>query len=124
MNQLTEDFRAYVLAQAIPNCTITLVDDEHITLTTEKAIGQVNIYSFEDMPEVIELSIVDVDCPDDSKFFLHFELVDLDHAKELFEEMAQVLQEQGLFDTTRVLLCCTSGLTTTMFANRLLWLAR
>ncbi len=124
MNQLTTDFRDFVLAQEIPGCTITLVDDEHITLTTEKAVGQVNFYSFEDMPEVIELSIVDIDSPDDPKFFLHFELVDLDHAKELFDEMAQVLQEQDLFGTTRVLLCCTSGLTTAMFANRLTEIAQ
>lgn len=119
MDGLGKSFRAFVLSQKIPGCTITAVDDDRITLLTADAKGVVNFYRFDDMPEVVELSVIDIDCPDDPKFFLHFELDDEAHAEELFNEMAQVLQERDLFDTTRVLLCCTAGLTTTMFANKL-----
>ena len=119
VNQLAKDFRTYVLSQDIPSVEITLVDDEHIRLSAGDAQGAVNFYCFEDMPEIVELSIVDRDCPDDPKFFLHFELDDERHAEELFQEMAEALQKTDLYDTTRVLLCCTAGLTTTMFANKL-----
>lgn len=119
MGQLTDDFRTHVLSQSIEGCTITLVDDEHIALVTSEARGEVNFYPFDGAPDIVELRIEDLDCPCEPKFFLHFELDDEARAEELFAEMASVLQEQDLFDATRVLLCCTSGMTTTMFANRL-----
>lgn len=119
MSELGASFRAHVLAASIPGCTITQIDDDHISLSTPHATGAVNFYAFDDMPEIVELSIVDVDAPDEPKFFLHFELDDEARAEELFAEMTDELQHQDRFDTTRVLLCCTAGLTTTMFANRL-----
>ena len=120
MSTLGQSFRAHVLATSIPGCTIKQLVDEHISLTTEHATGAVNFYDFgEGMPEIVELSIVDPDCPDEPKFFLHFELDDEARAEELFAEMVGELQQRDRFDTTRVLLCCTAGLTTTMFANKL-----
>lgn len=120
MSEPGKDFRSYVLAADIKGCTITQTDEDHIVLSTEHARGQVNFYDLgEEYPEIVELSIVDTDSPDDPKFFLHFELDNETRARELFAEMADQLQQQDQFDTTRVLLCCTAGLTTTMFANRL-----
>ncbi|MDO5709494.1 MAG: ROK family protein [Coriobacteriales bacterium] len=119
MNQLSRDFRAFVLSQDIPGCTINKLDDDRIILDTTDAKGFVNFYRFEGMPEIVELRVVDADCPDDTTFFLHFELDDETRAEELFQEMRQVLQERDLYDTTRILLCCTAGLTTTLFASRL-----
>lgn len=119
MNQLAQDFRNHVLSQDIRGCTITQIDDEHIVLEMADALGAVNFYCFDDMPEVVELSIVDKDCPDEPKFFLHFELDDEKHAEELFSEMTEALQQSDRYETTRVLLCCTAGLTTTMFAGKL-----
>ena len=86
MDGLGKSFRAFVLSQKIPGCTITAVDDDHITLLTADAKGVVNFYRFDDMPEVVELSVIDIDCPDDPKFFLHFELDDEAHAEELFND--------------------------------------
>ncbi len=120
MSQLGTTFRAHVLEASIPHCTITQIDDEHITLVTPHANGAVNFYNFgDDMPEIVELSIIDPDMPDEPKFFLHFELDDEKRAEELFEEMVNELRQQDRFEPTRVLLCCTAGLTTTMFANKL-----
>lgn len=119
MSQLGRDFRAHVLGSTIEGCTITRVDDDHITLDVGDVRGEVNFYRFDDMPEVVELCIVDDDCPDDPKFFLHFELEDEQRAEELFAEMTEALQQTDRYDTTRVLLCCTAGLTTTMFASKL-----
>ena len=119
MNQLGNEFRAHVLSLDIPDCTITQVDDEHITLTTQNAVGEVNFYSFDDAPEIVELRIVDRGCDCEPKFFLHFELTDLARADELMQEMVDMLEEQELFGTTHVLLCCTAGMTTSMFAAKL-----
>lgn len=120
MSQLGTTFRAHVLAASIPDCTITQVDHDHITLETPHANGAVNFYDLgDDTPEIVELSIIDPTLPDEAKFFLHFELEDEERAEELFGEMIVELQQYDRFETTRVLLCCTAGLTTTMFANRL-----
>lgn len=119
MNQLGRDFRAYVANYPIPNCTTEQVDDDHIVLSTPHARGEVIFYAFEDAPEIVELRIVDTECSCEPKFFLHFELEDEARAEELFGEMASELQHEDLFGTTRVLLCCTAGLTTSMFANKL-----
>lgn len=119
MSELGKSFRAHVLSLSIPGCTIEQVDEDHITLTTEHAHGEVNFYAFDDMPEIVELSVMDADCDCEPKFFLHFELEDEARARELMGEMASVLQQRDLYETTRVLLCCTAGLTTTMFAGKL-----
>ncbi|MEE0026316.1 MAG: hypothetical protein U0J70_01900, partial [Atopobiaceae bacterium] len=119
MDQLSKDFRAYVLGLDLAGCTIAQVDDTHVTLSTDKARGEVIFYTFNNMPEIVELRIVDVDCDCDPKFFLHFELTDLQRAKELLEEMTNELLKNELYDTTRVLLCCTAGMTTSLFAAKL-----
>ena len=120
MDDLGKSFRAHVLAAHVPNCTIAQVDDEHITLTTAHAAGSVIFYDLgEGLPEIVELSITDVEGTGEPKFFLHFELDDEARAEELFAEMVEVLQQQDRFDTTRILLCCTAGFTTTLFATKL-----
>ncbi|MDO4797082.1 MAG: ROK family protein [Coriobacteriales bacterium] len=119
MEQIGRDFRAYVASYHIPDCTVEQVDEDHITLTTPHARGEVIFYAFEGAPEIVELRIEDADCACEPKFFLHFQLTDESRAKELFGEMASELQQHDLFHTTRVLLCCTAGLTTSMFASKL-----
>lgn len=119
MNQLGKDFRAHVAATTIAGCTITQTDDDHFTFTTDKAVGAVAFYAFEGMPEIVELRICDVDQPDDPTFFLHFELEDEKRAEELFSQMVDALAQQDQYNTRRVLLCCTAGMTTSMFAAKL-----
>ncbi|MDO4808188.1 MAG: hypothetical protein Q4A07_13180, partial [Coriobacteriales bacterium] len=115
MNQLGKDFRAYVASTNIPGCTVTQEDEDHITFSTQKATGGVTFYAFEGIPEIVELRICDVDQPDEPTFFLHFELEDEKRAEELFLQMVEALTQQDQFDTRRVLLCCTAGMTTSMF---------
>ena len=118
MNDLGRAFRDWVAEREVAGATTTVVDDEHIRLSTGNATGQVNFYCFDDAPEVVELAVAD-DASGETTFFLHFELEDLDRAKELFDEMVSTLvgfEGQG---TTHVLLCCTVGMTTSMFAAKL-----
>lgn len=125
MDQIGESFRAYVLGQDVEGCAIERLDGDHIRITADHAIGSVTFYDLgEDFPEIVELSIVDPETPDEPRFFLHFELDDEGRAEQLFSEMADTLTQHDEFDTIRVLLCCTAGLTTTMFANKLQEAAR
>ncbi len=119
MNQLGRAFRDYVLNQQIPDCSIKRIDDEHIKLSTPAATGEVNFYAFDDAPEIVELRIMDADGTGEPTFFLHFELDDEERAKELFCEMRDELVQHDRYEPKRVLLCCTAGMTTSMFAGKL-----
>ena len=118
MNELGRTFRDWVAAQEVAGCVTSVQDDDHIAIKHECMTGQVNFYCFDDMPEVVELAVTE-DASGENRFFLHFELEDLDRAKQLFGEMVEVLEESCDAGGTRVLLCCTVGMTTTMFAGKL-----
>jgi hypothetical protein len=96
------------------------LDDEHVRIATEKATANVNFYELDPgATEIVELNIVPADDPDNPTFFLHFEMDDLDHAKQLFDELTETLSQLTVQRTTRILLSCTSGLTTSFFAQKL-----
>ena len=96
-------FRTYVLGLDIPGCTIRQVDEDHITLLTEQARGEVNFYAFDDMPEIVELSVTDVDFDGDPKFFLHFALAD--EARAAWEFMSRFRRPQGSKTVEEAYLC-------------------
>ncbi len=123
MNALGREFRDWIAAREVTGCTTTVQDDDNIVIKHECMTGQVNFYAFDDMPEVVELAVTE-DASGESRFFLHFELEDLDRAKQLFDEMASLVEAACESDTTRVLLCCTVGMTTTMFAGKLTEVAK
>ena len=118
MNELGREFREWVAARKVGGCTATVPDGDHIVIANEGMTGQVNFYTFDDMPEVVELAVTE-NASGENRFFLHFELEDLERAQQLFGEMASLLEECHDDDGTHVLLCCTVGMTTTMFAGKL-----
>ena len=118
MNEVGREFWEWVVAQKVDGCTTEIVDDEHIALHKGGVTAKVSFYSFEEMSDIVELSVCE-DGSEDPFFFLHSELEELDRAKELFEEMASVLASSDDTKVTRVLLCCTVGMTTSLFATRL-----
>lgn len=111
--------RAALLRHSIPGCQPEFPDDEHIRLVTPSAVAEINFWVFEGEPEIIELRIVNPADPDNILFFLHFQLEDLAHAQQLFDELTSELAQAGASGTTRILLTCTSGLTTGFFAKKL-----
>lgn len=118
MGALIREFREWVAGRQLEGVSITVLDEEHITLVGEGASAAVNFYCFDGMPPVVELHVLQ-EGVEDPVFFLHFELEELKRAQELFGEMVSVLQSTSASKTTHVLLCCTVGMTTTMFAGRL-----
>jgi len=115
MTCLANGFRSWILSRAsllthvVEGCTVESLDDEHVRIATEKATANVNFYELDPgAPEIVELNIVPADDPDNPTFFLHFEMDDLDHAKQLFDELTETLSQLTVQRTTRILLSCTS----------------
>lgn len=89
-------------------------DENHYQFITDYAIGELNFYDI----GVMELMITSLKT-NQTAFYLHFEMVDFDRAKALIKEMVTQLIKMKNEKTTRILLCCTGGLTTGYFASKL-----
>jgi len=109
------EYKKWILS----NCgdDITVQDEgEKITLTTPYAVGRVDVHNLGIV--IVELSVTNL-ADDENKFYLHFELKDLAHAKELFTEMRETLLDLKDKHKLKILLCCTSGMTTSFFSEKL-----
>lgn len=117
LNKHDFDFRSWMLQQTVP-LPPKEVDKDHYTIETDYGISEINFYNIDPDPEVIELRIT---CKKtgNTKFFLHFQAVDEQHSKDLYKEMATSLMGLKDVQTTRILLCCTAGMTTTFFAEKM-----
>ena len=114
----TFDLRSWIREQPHKGYTANLSDDDHFVLQTDFATAAINFYNMEPDPEIVELHIEEKDTGE-AKFFLHFHPVDRDHCIQLFGEMVQALLAIKSHQRTEVLLCCTAGMTTSFFAERL-----
>ncbi|MDO4797177.1 MAG: ROK family protein [Coriobacteriales bacterium] len=112
------DFRSWIRGQRHVGYAADLTDDDHFVLTTDYVVAQINFYNMEPDPEVVELHIEEK-ATGEAKFFLHFIAQERDHAIQLFREMVQALLALREQQTTEVLLCCTVGMTTSFFAEKL-----
>lgn len=90
------------------------IDEEgNITFHNEKAVASLNFYEH----DIIELSITNN--RGENCFYLHFQLNDSDHAMDLTNEMIHTFHEVSRKTTLKVLLTCSSALTTSFFAQKL-----
>ncbi|MBP3893285.1 MAG: ROK family protein [Atopobiaceae bacterium] len=122
INGAGERYREWVLSRQIKGCTITWEDNEHIRVATNSMFGRIIFHPQGDNPEIVEMRITRR--ADGAPMFrVRFELDDELRAKELFLEMAEVLDRTDIRGMTRVLLCCAAGITTTMYENKLTQLA-
>lgn len=110
-------YRRWILERDIAGCSIHETDGDGLTIGSDVATGVVNFYEI-DGATVVELRL---ESKQDGSplFFLHFKLEDMKRAQDLFEEMVDVLASKLNAKTHHVLLCCTCGMTTTFFANKL-----
>lgn len=118
MAEETFDYRDWIRNQDHMGYAVNFEDDDHFLLETDYATAQINFYDMSPDPEVVEFRIENK-ADGDVKFFLHFHAVDRDHAIQLFREMTQTLIALKDQQTTEVLLCCTVGMTTSFFAEKL-----
>lgn len=114
--EMYKEFLVWITEQTDPAYTINRLSDDQIDYETESATAHVQFYHLE--YEIVSFTI-DSPKSEEPLFFLHFELKDLDHAKQLFREMIQSLKNAENKVTTKVLLSCSAGFTTSFFAEKL-----
>lgn len=108
-------YKAWVLEAAGDEISVR-DEGENIMLHTSYAVGRVDVHDLGIV--IVELSVTNL-ADDENKFYLHFELKDLPHAQELFTEMRDTLLELRDKQKLKLLLCCTSGMTTGFFREKL-----
>lgn len=114
---IKQEYINWILSKKNDEFTMSMDNDNIIDINTEYGIAKV-VFTDIDDGVICELAI---ESKKDSSnvFYLHFELKDEEHCKDLFEQMIEALLQLKDKRKLEVLLSCTSGLTTGMFAELL-----
>ena len=118
--EIIQTFLRYIESQKEVGLDVRMFSEngeEHAEIKAEHACGVVVIHAIEGNA-VVELQVRNLHT-DEVVFYLHFELQEIGHAKELFDEMMKALKSLKQQKKSKVLLCCTSGLTTSYFVMKL-----
>ena len=89
----------------------------NIFIEAVAASAYVNMYEIHGIP-IVELGVVNTKTGENT-FYLHFDFKDLNRAKDLYRQMIEHLMKQLNSSRTKVVLCCSSALTTSFFMTRL-----
>lgn len=113
---LIREFRQWVLTQTSSGYKLSVneKDDNVIVVETEYCRGEVTFFPM----DIIQLSVLNL-VSNRHEFYLHFQMHTLEHAMKLFKEMLESVKELTVKPPVKVLLSCTSGLTTGFFAQKL-----
>ena len=106
-------FREWIMNQNFAFCHMKRVQN-NIVLETKYGIGHVNFYD----DCIIELNVENKNTQE-LDFFIHFQMNNLHHAVGLLMEMKECLETLRQHQKLKVLLSCSSGLTTGFFADKL-----
>ena len=126
MNTTGAAFRSWIMEQrprGIRPIAERKAGCDSIRIDAGTAVARVNFWPYEDDVEIAEYQI-SRSSDGEAIFYLHVLLDDLNRAKELFDEMAEALEDESIHTTTHVMLCCTSALTTTLFASKMTEIAQ
>lgn len=113
---LIDQFKQWVLTQTSPNYKLFISekDENVIVIETSYCRGEVTFFPM----DIIQLYVLNL-VVNRHVFYLHFQMHTLEHAMKLFDEMLECVQELTAKPPVKVLLSCTSGLTTGFFAQKL-----
>ncbi len=112
--KVIQHLHKWIPLQVSKDYVLRKTDDMHYQLITDYALGEIIFYEM----GVMELMITSLKT-NNTAFYLHFEMVDFERAKDLIREMITQLIRMKKEKVTRILLCCTGGLTTGYFASKL-----
>ena len=113
--KILQSFKEKILSAKLDDAKISEVAG-NFEIKTDYAIGKINFYALDVL--IVEMSVTNL-ADDENKFYLHFELRDLNYAEELFAEMLATITDLKSKQTVKILLSCTGGLTTGFFAEKL-----
>lgn len=91
-------------------------DERHYHILSGKIDGEINFYPVDEGPDIVEFRI---EQNEETKFFLHFQPIDEVHAKGLYEEFIHKIYSMENEKQLKILLCCSVGMTTSFFAEKL-----
>ena len=114
---MKDDFIAWIKNHQNDEYQVEQVDQDVIQLNSDYGKSTIRFTDIEEST-VVEFTIVS-NKDETVKFYLHFELKDEGHAKQLYDEMVETLVALKNHKTIEVLLSCSAGLTTSMFAQML-----
>lgn len=109
-----KEYRRWILMQPAAGFVFEEAGTDRIRMIAPYARGDVVFHEQDIIELIITLAENEEIC-----FYLHFQLKEEDHAKALFLEMQDTFLKMKDGRKTRVLLTCTSGLTTSYFAQEL-----
>ena len=108
------DFHQWILSRQNASYIIEEINERTIHLKTAYATAEIKSY-----PENTYEFSIRSNNDGAVTFYLHFALTNEDHAVTLFNELVASLLKQKETAPTKVLLCCSSGMTTNYFASKL-----
>lgn len=117
-NSVGRELFAWMASQTDPAYTVTETSEDRydeVCFRSEYAAATAAIHYLE--YTICELRVTDHS--GENIYYLHFEVNDPDHAKELFLQMKELFMKQKEDNTLHVLLCCSCGLTTSYFTMKL-----
>ena len=85
-----------------------------VVIKTAYSHSEINSYDL----QIFEFKVFNT-YKNEDEFYLHFQMKNMKHALELFEEMLEIIETLVQKPKTRVLLSCSGGLTTGFFAMKL-----
>ncbi|MCD7894660.1 MAG: ROK family protein [Erysipelotrichaceae bacterium] len=107
-------YQKWILSKHYNQCNIYQKDEETINIETKYGLGHITFYEM----NIIELEVINK-LNNKIVFFLHFQMNNMKHAVNLFDEMMQSLLTLVEKPKTRLLLCCSGGMTTSYFVTKI-----
>lgn len=89
------------------------VEDKSVIIKTAYSHSQINYYNM----QLFEFKVSNTYLHTD-EFYLHFQMKNMKHALELFNEMLEIIQTLVNRPQVKILLSCSGGLTTDFFAMK------
>lgn len=114
-------YLCWILLGKYPGVKVKKKDgkDPQIVLSSRHSLGRVTLY-----PDCIFEEEVTDRKSGETLFYIHFRMENFKHATALFNEMMSCIYENCEQALGKILLCCSSGLTTSFFASQMQALAK
>ena len=109
-----ECFKIWILSQGNEQCRISLHDDKTIKIMTQYSESTICFYP----NQIVEFNVTNK-FKNEVELYLHFQFKNMKHTRELFNEMYETIQKLIKKPVVKVLLCCSGGLTTGYFAQKI-----
>ena len=109
-----ECFKIWILSQGNEQCRISLHDDKTIKIMTQYSESTICFYP----NQIVEFNVTNK-FKNEVELYLHFQFKNMKHTRKLFNEMYETIQKLIKKPVVKVLLCCSGGLTTGYFAQKI-----